>query len=402
VDKIVTKNFNEADAYRLTRYEKLGGYVALRKALKMKPAEITQLVKDSGLRGRGGAGFPAGVKWGFIPKDSGKPVYLCVNADEGEPGTFKDHEILWKDPHIMLEGSIIASYALGVRTCYIYVRGEFGKEIKRLEEAIDEARKKNYIGENVLGSDYGLDIFVHRGAGAYICGEETALLNSLEGKRGLPRIKPPFPAIKGLFDSPTIVNNVETLANVPAIIENGAKWFRQWGTEKAPGMRLFAVSGHVKKPGVYELPMDISLMALVTEHAGGLFDGRRLKAVIPGGASASVLRADECDVRMDFESLAARGTMGGSGGVIVMDDTTCMVKVLRILMDFFSHESCGQCTPCREGTNWIGKIVRNLEKGEGSEKDLDLLFDICTKMMLKTPREETDKTKSIPTSIFAI
>lgn len=384
MEKIVSRNFLVPDAFKISVYEERGGYEGLKKAIKMKSSEVVDLVKESGLKGRGGAGFGTGMKWGFIPKDTGKPTYLCVNADEGEPGTFKDREVLLRDPHLLVEGIVIAAYAINCKTAYVYMRGEFEKESSRLQHAIDEARSKHYVGKNILGSGHDLEIYIHMGAGAYICGEETALLESLEGKRGLPRLKPPFPAVEGLFRCPTIINNVETLANLPAIISHGAKWFRKWGTEKTPGMRLFAVSGHVQKPGVYELPINISLMELITQHAGGLRPGRRLKAVIPGGASSSVLRADECEVTMDFESLAAKGTMAGSGAVIVMDDTTCMVKALRILSSFFAHESCGQCTPCREGSQWLSNIVTRLERGEGTRKDLDLLFDITDNMKGKT------------------
>ncbi len=384
MEKILSRNFGNGEAYFLASYESGGGYTGLRQALKMKPNDLTELVKESGLRGRGGAGFPTGMKWAFIPKNTLKPVYLCVNADEGEPGTFKDREILRWDPHLLVEGIIIAAYALGCKTSYVYIRGEFVSEGERLDYAINEAQKAGYLGKNILGSGFNLDLFIHKGAGAYICGEETALLESLEGKRGYPRLKPPFPAVEGLFRCPTIVNNVETLANLPSIITHGPKWFRQWGTEKAPGMRLYAVSGHVQRPGVYELSLNISLMKLITEHAGGLRSGRRLKAVIPGGASSSVLRADECEVAMDFEALAAKGTMAGSGAVIVMDDTTCMVKVLRVLSSFFAHESCGQCTPCREGSAWLSKIIERLERGEGTQADLDLLFDITDNMKGKT------------------
>jgi NADH-quinone oxidoreductase subunit F len=285
---------------------------------------------------------------------------------------------------MLLEGTAIACYALGVHTAYIYLRGEFMNEGKILLKAIKEAKKSNYLGKKVLGSEFDVDVVIHMGAGAYICGEETALIESLEGKKGQPRIKPPFPAVEGLFKSPTIVNNVETLANLPQIILHEPKWFRKWGTEKAPGLRLFAVSGHVQKPGVYELPLNIPLLELITEHAGGLYPGRRLKAVIPGGASAAVLRAEECDVTMDFEALAARGTMAGSGAVIVMDDSTCMVKVLQVLSSFFAHESCGQCTPCREGSTWVSKIIDQLAEGKGNEKDFDLLYDICDNMKGKT------------------
>ncbi len=384
MERIVSKNFDKPDSHRLKNYLEAGGYRGLAKSFKMKREEIVQVVKDSGLRGRGGAGFPCGMKWSFVPKDGGKPVYLCVNADEGEPGTFKDREILRQDPHLLLEGTVIAGYALGVHQAYIYVRGEFHDEGRRLDEAVSEAYAADLLGENIQGSGYNLDVTVHMGAGAYICGEETALLESLEGKRGLPRLKPPFPAVEGLFRCPTVVHNVETLANLPDILLKGASWFRQWGTEKSPGLRLFCVSGHVQKPGVYELPLDVELMDLITRHAGGLFPGRRLKAVIPGGVSTPVLRAEECDVAMDFETLAARGTMAGSGGVIVMDDTTCMVRALRVVSAFFAHESCGQCTPCREGSDWLFKVVRSIEEGKGTKADLDLLFRITDRMKGKT------------------
>ncbi|MFH1017309.1 MAG: NADH-quinone oxidoreductase subunit NuoF [Pseudomonadota bacterium] len=384
MERIVSKNFGKADSHRLKNYLEGGGFRGLAKALRLKPDEITRIVKDSGLRGRGGAGFPCGAKWGFVPKNTGKPVYLCVNADEGEPGTFKDREILKQDPHLLIEGIAIAGYALGVRQAYVYVRGEFHEEGRRLGDAVDEAYANNLLGENIQGSAYSLDVTIHMGAGAYICGEETALLESLEGKRGLPRLKPPFPAVEGLFRCPTVINNVETLANLPDLILKGAEWFRQWGTEKSPGMRLFCVSGQVQKPGVYELPLNVPLMELITKHAGGPFPGRRLKAVIPGGVSTPILRAEECDVTMDFEALASRGTMAGSGGVIVMDDTTCMVRALRVVSAFFAHESCGQCTPCREGSDWLYKIVRRIEEGKGTEADLKLLFAVTGNMKGKT------------------
>ncbi|MFH1262354.1 MAG: NADH-quinone oxidoreductase subunit NuoF [Pseudomonadota bacterium] len=384
MEKIVSRRFGHPEMRLLENFEKDGGYSGLREALRMDSAEVVRVVKESGLRGRGGAGFPTGQKWSFIPKQSGKTVYLCVNADEGEPGTFKDREILRWDPHLLIEGTAIAAYAIGCKTAYVYVRGEFVQEGQILEEAIEEARRNRILGRGILGSDFSLDIYVHRGAGAYICGEETSLLNSIEGKRGYPRIKPPFPAVEGLFGCPTIINNVETLANLPAILKHGAARYRKIGTEKSPGTRLFSVSGQIQRPGVYELPMDILLMELITEHAGGLRPGRRLKAVIPGGVSCPVLRADECDVTMDFEALAARGTMAGSGGVIVLDDSACIVKMLRVICDFYAHESCGQCTPCREGTEWIAKIVRKLETGEGSRNDLDLLLDITDNMKGKT------------------
>lgn len=383
MEKIVSKNFGNEKAKTFAGYEATGGYSALREALKKKPEELVELVKASGLRGRGGAGFATGLKWTFVPKDSPKPIYLLVNADEGEPGTFKDREIISWDPHLLIEGIVISSYALKCKTSYIYIRGEYKVESDILQKALDEAYAKNKVGKNICGTGVDIDVFIHRGAGAYICGEETALINSLEGKRGYPRLKPPFPAIEGFFACPTIVNNVETLANIPDIVSKGPQWFRQWGSEKCPGQRLFAVSGHVQKPGVYEAPIDILLPDLI-EMAGGLFPGRKLKAVIPGGASSAVLRADECNVKMDFDSLAAAGSMGGSGAVIVMDDTTDMVEILKVLSDFFAHESCGQCTPCREGSRWLNQIVRKVDQGKGKESDLGLLFDITDNMKGKT------------------
>ena len=383
MEKFLSKNFFNPEAAKLSFYEKNEGYSMLKKALTMKPQEITDVVKASGLRGRGGAGFATGVKWGFVPKDTKKPVYLCINCDESEPGTFKDREIVTWDPHMLIEGIAIAAFALNSHHSYIYFRGEYTHESKIFEKALHEAYAAGYLGKNICGSGFDLELVIHLGAGAYICGEETALIESLEGKRGYPRLKPPFPAIEGLFQSPTIVNNVETLINLPPILKNGSAWFRKFGTEKAPGTRLFAVSGHVQKPGTYECEININLLQLI-EIAGGLFPGRKLKAVVPGGASAAVLKADECDVAMDFESLAQKGTMAGSGAVVVMDDTTDMVAALRTLTDFFAHESCGQCTPCREGSGWIGKMIRRIEAGEAHSKDLAMLMDICDNMKGKT------------------
>jgi NADH-quinone oxidoreductase subunit F len=374
--KIVSRHFGMPEMALLSNYEKDGGYSPLDQARRMNPSGLIDLVEASGLRGRGGAGFPTGKKWSFVPKNSAKPVYLCVNADEGEPGTFKDREILRWDPHLLIEGSLIAAHAIGSASVYIYVRGEFVAEMEILRQAIGEASRAGHLRE--------VTVTVHSGAGAYICGEETSLINSLEGKRGYPRLKPPFPALEGLFGSPTIVNNVETLANLPGIVRNGAAWYRSFGTEKSPGTRLFCVSGQVRRPGVYELPMNVSLQELISEHAGGLRPGRRLKAVIPGGVSCPVLRAEECDVTMDFESLASRGSAAGSGGVIVMDDSTCMVKMLRVITEFYAHESCGQCTPCREGVPWLAKIVRGIDEGRGTSDDLDLLTHITGNMKGRT------------------
>jgi NADH-quinone oxidoreductase subunit F len=381
-EPILTKNFGKRDSHRLATYEGGGGYVALQKALAVAPEALVEEVKASGLRGRGGAGFPTGMKWGFLPKGTEKPIYLCVNADESEPGTFKDREIMERDPHMMIEGTIIASHAIRCRHAYVYIRGEFAFAHRRLREALDEAYRAGYVGKNILGSGIDLEITIHVGAGAYICGEETALLESIEGKKGQPRLKPPFPALVGLFGCPTIVNNVETLASVPWIIERGAKAYRAIGTEKSPGTKLFSVSGHVERPGNYEVALGTPMMDLIEKHAGGVRGGRRLKAVIPGGSSTPVLNADECArVTLDYESLQAAGTFLGSGGVIVMDEETCMVWALSIIEDFYAHESCGQCTPCREGTGWVARVLRNLEAGHGKASDLDLLASCARNMM---------------------
>lgn len=350
----------------------------------MRPDEVTAAVLASNLRGLGGAGFPTGKKWQFLPKDNKKPVYLVINADEGEPGTFKDRYILERDPHQLIEGIIISAFAIGSHKSYIYIRGEYVEPCRRLQAAVDEAYAKNYLGKNIFGNSYALDLVVHRGAGAYICGEETALLESLEGKRGLPRLKPPFPAIVGLFGCPTIINNVETMACVPHILKNGAEWFAKLGSAGNGGTHLFSISGHVKKPGVYELPMGTPLREMIYTHAGGIRDGHTLKAVIPGGISAKILTANEIDVKMDYDSLRAIGTMLGSAGVIVMDETTSMVKALLVACKFFAHESCGQCSPCREGTGWAYKIVQRVYNGEGSLKDLETLLTIARNMEGRT------------------
>jgi NADH-quinone oxidoreductase subunit F len=370
---------------QLDVYLQHGGYAAVRKALTSHtPEELVEMVKASNLRGRGGAGFPTGIKWSFLPKQSTKPVYLCVNADESEPGTFKDREIIECDPHQLLEGIVISAFAIRSHTAYIYIRGEFAHGARVLEEAIAEARRAGFVGKNVLGTGFDLDVWVHRGAGAYICGEETGLIASLEGMRAYPRIKPPFPATHGLFGSPTIVNNVETIACVPHIVLRGADWFRGIGPEKSPGPKLYCVSGHVVRPGVYELPMGTPLREIVYTHAGGIPDGRKLKAVIPGGASMPVFTPDEIDVAMDMDSVQKAGSFLGSAGVIVMDDTVCMVWALLTLERFFHHESCGQCTPCREGTGWLEKVLTGLEDGAASPRDVDLLLDVAGNMMGNT------------------
>jgi NADH-quinone oxidoreductase subunit F len=383
--KICTQHIGKKNCHTLAFYKKQGGYKQAASALKKwDPDDLIEEVKASNLRGRGGAGFPTGVKWAFVPKDSKKPKYLVVNADESEPGTFKDRLIMEKNPHILLEGIIICCKAVAIEHAYIYIRGEFVFATERLQQAIDEAYKAGILGNNCLRSGIKIDVTIHRGAGAYICGEETGMLTSLEGYRGEPKLKPPFPAVEGVFGCPTVVNNVETLANLPFILEVGAKAYRSIGPEKSPGPKLFCVSGHVEKPGTFELPMGIPLRTLIDKHAGGVWKGRKLKAVIPGGTSAHVLTAAECDVAMDIESLAAAGTMLGSAGIIVMDDSTCMVDALLNVMRFYHHESCGQCTPCREGTGWLEKIVQRIAHGEGRMEDLDLVHDVCDRMLGKT------------------
>jgi len=396
--KIVTKNFGNEAVKNLDAYERVGGYRALKKALQIEPAKLIEEVKKSALRGRGGAGFSAGVKWGFVPKDA-KTVYLVVNADEGEPGTFKDRWLMYWDPHLLIEGSLIAARAIRAGHIFIYIRGELVKEHDILQRAIEQAYARGYLGKSVMGTGWSCDMVLHRGAGAYICGEETSLLNSLEGRRGWPRLKPPFPAIKGLFGQPTIVNNVETLMNVPYIVENGGEAFLALGCKNNGGTRILCVSGHVERPGVYELPMGVPLNQVIERECGGVLGGRRLKGVIPGGTSMPVLLADECDVPMDFDSLMtwpkirpvearpgapfelAPGkplrTMGGSGGVVVMDETTDIVAVCARIMRFYAHESCGQCTPCREGTGWMARVCTRLAEGHGRSGDLDLLQSIA-------------------------
>ncbi len=378
MEKILLKNIDKPDSHRLENYLKNGGYAGIKAALKLKPDSIIQIMKDSGLRGRGGAGFSTGLKWSFIPKDPTLPKYLACNADESEPGTFKDRVIIEKDPHLLLEGIMIACYAINAAVGYIYIRGEYEFGAKRLEKAIAEAYAKGYLGQNIFDSDFSLDLYVHRGAGAYICGEETALLESIEGFRAQPRIRPPFPAVAGLYQSPTVINNVETLACMPSILDRGPEWFAAIGPQKSPGPKLFAVSGHVKNPGVYELPMGLTIRELIFDHCGGMHADKPIKAVIPGGASAPMLSARDLDTALDFESLAAKGTMLGSAGVVVMDESTCMVKTAYVINRFFSHESCGKCTPCRDGTPWMTQILKRIEDGQGREGDVELLESLCT------------------------
>jgi len=375
-EPVLTKNVGNPEALTVKGYRKAGGYEGLTKALTMEPAAIVDEVKKSGLRGRGGAGFPAGMKWGFIGK--AKPRYLVCNADESEPGTFKDRLLMEYDPHQLIEGCAICCYAVEANTCYIYIRGEYTKAAAILERAIQEAYEAGILGDSVQGSGFKLDMVVHRGAGAYICGEETGMLESLEGKRGQPRVKPPFPAVVGAFGAPTVINNVETLCNVPHILTRGADWFKGIGTdERNTGPKLYAISGHVERPGTYEHPIGVTFRQLL-ESAGGMYKGGTLKAFIPGGASAPILPADMIDLKMDFDSVAKAGSMLGSAAVIVMDDTTCLVRSVARLAKFFNHESCGQCTPCREGTNWLELLLKRLEHGEGQESDGKLLLNVCS------------------------
>jgi NADH-quinone oxidoreductase subunit F len=385
MEKILTQHIGTADLWTLEMYRAHGGYRVLEHVLKAcQPDELITMIRDAGLRGRGGAGFPSGVKWGFLPKDD-RPRYLICNGDESEPGTFKDRVLLEDNPHLVLEGLIISCYAVRVRLAFIYLRGEFFLGARRVQAAIDEAYAAGYLGKNILGTDMQLDVLLHRGAGAYICGEETGLIESLEGKRAYPRIKPPFPANVGAFGMPTVVNNVETLANVPYIVERGAEWFNSIGPERNRGTRLFCVSGQVQKPGVYELPLGGPLRDIIFEHAGGLHAGRTLKAVIPGGASAPILTAAEAmQVNSDFDALQRAGSMGGSGGLMVLDDTVCIVQSTFIIAEFFHDESCGQCSPCREGTGWMEKILHRIEHGEGRPGDVDLLLHMGTNIFGRT------------------
>lgn len=382
--KLLTEHYDKPEFQGLGGYERHGGYVTLAKAFKMDPNAIIEEVKASGLRGRGGAGFPTGMKWSFLPKN-GEPRYLLCNADEGEPGTFKDRLMMERAPHQLIEGMIISAYAIGSKKSYIYIRGEYTDSLRIVKNAIDEAYKAGYLGKNIKGSGFDHDMDVYSGAGAYICGEETGMISSLEGLKGQPKLKPPFPALMGYLRKPTIVNNVETLAAVKYIVRDGAAAYRKNGTEKSPGTKLFSVSGNVVKPGTYEVPLAMPLRTLINDVCGGLKPGRKLKAVIPGGSSAPVLTAEEANkVNMDYESLATAGSMLGSGAVIVMDDSNSMVDMLGVIMHFYHHESCGQCTPCREGTGWLNKIVHRIVDGHGESKDIDLIKKVSEQMMGKT------------------
>ncbi len=380
---VLFKHLIDPDVRELDHYIGLGGYEGLKKALKMQPAEVVEEVKKSNLRGRGGAGFPTGLKWSFMPKDDRQKYFVC-NADEGEPGTFKDRYIMSENPHQLIEGMVIGGFAMGATVGYVYIRGEFKFIADQLQRAVDEAYKAGYLGNDILGSGFNFDLYLHMGAGAYICGEETGLIQSLEGHTGKPRLKPPFPAQVGVFGKPTTVNNVETIACVPDIIRKGANWFLTIGPERNNGTKIYGVSGHVNNPGVFELPMGTSLREIIFEHAGGILDGKKVKAIIPGGSSAPVLGPEHLDIPMDFDSLKEAGSMLGSGAIIVMHEDTCIVEAFARLAAFYAHESCGQCTPCREGTPWMAKIIRNIENGDGRDGDIELLYDICEKIIGRT------------------
>ncbi|ROO90301.1 NADH dehydrogenase subunit F [Actinocorallia herbida] len=377
---VLTKHWDQADSFTRAGYEREGGYSSLRTALGMEPSAIVQAVKDSGLRGRGGAGFPTGMKWGFLAQGTGKPTYLVVNADESEPGTCKDIPLMLANPHVLVEGVIISSFAIGAHQAFIYVRGEVLHVIRRLQQAVAEAYEAGYLGKDILGSGYDLDLVVHAGAGAYICGEETALLDSLEGFRGQPRLKPPFPAVAGLYGGPTVVNNVESIASVPSIVGKGADWFGSMGTEKSKGFGIFSLSGHVTRPGQYEAPLGITLRELL-EMAGGIREGHELKFWTPGGSSTPIFTAEHLDVPLDFESVGAAGSMLGTRALQIFDETTCVVRAVSRWTDFYAHESCGKCTPCREGTYWLKQMLKRLDAGQGTEEDLSTMNDIADNIL---------------------
>jgi NADH-quinone oxidoreductase subunit F len=373
---VLTAHWDDPKSFEIESYIKHGGYVALKNSLKMTPDEVIGIVKDSGLRGRGGAGFPTGMKWSFVPQNDGKPHYLVVNADESEPGACKDIPLMLANPHSLVEGIAIASYAIRANHAFIYIRGEVPHVIRRVMNAVEQAYAEGLLGKNIQGSGFNLEVVVHAGAGAYICGEETALLDSLEGRRGQPRLKPPFPAVAGLYASPTVVNNAETLASVPSIILNGADWFKSMGTEKSPGFKLFAVSGHVNRPGIFEAALGTTMSELL-DYAGGMRKGSKLKFWIPGGSSVPMLTPDHIDIPMTYEDLAAAGTMLGTGTPMMFDHTTSVVKAVTRWLEFYKHESCGKCTPCREGTYWITGVLEKFEHGKGKEEELEVINDVC-------------------------
>ncbi|MGZ8635993.1 MAG: NADH-quinone oxidoreductase subunit NuoF [Actinomycetota bacterium] len=383
VTKVITANWGDPDVVPFEGYSDRGGYEGLRAALGMTPAEVIDTMKASGLRGRGGAGFPTGVKWSFVPQDTGKPTYVVSNFDESEPGTFNNRELVEREPHQFLEGVAIAAYAIGSHEAYVYCRGEFLHPGRVLHRAIAEAYGNGVFGDSVLGSGWELNVILHRGAGAYICGEETALLSSLEGYRGQPRLRPPFPAVEGLYGCPTLINNVETLCSVPHVLRNGPEWFSRIGPEKSPGTKIFSVSGKVERPGNYEVPMGTPLRTLLEDHAGGVLGGKRLKAWTPGGSSTPMLTDEHLDVALDFEAVAAAGSLLGTGAVIVMDESDCIVEAVRRLVAFYAHESCGKCTPCREGTWWVSRVLERIEAGYGRPEDLPLLDDLGQSILFR-------------------
>jgi NADH-quinone oxidoreductase subunit F len=369
---------DDRDLHKIDHVLAQGGYQALRKALEMKPEEVIEEIKKSNLRGRGGACFPTGLKWSFMPKNTEKPKYLIVNGDESEPGTFKDRQIFERNPHLLIEGTLIACYAMGITTAYIYVRGEYGKWIHMLQSAVEDAYKNGFIGEKILGSEYSTQVYIHRGAGAYVCGEESSLMNSIEGGRGYPRVKPPFPAQVGLWGCPTTINNVETISNIPIILNLGWESYSRIGAIKHPGPLLVGVSGHVNNPGVFEMPTGEPLLEIIYKWAGGVPGNKGIKAVIPGGSSTMILRGDQLEgIRMDAESLKAAGSSVGTAGIIVMDSDTDLIQVITRITQFYYHESCGQCTPCREGTDWMFKILKRFERCEAKREDIDLLMDVA-------------------------
>jgi NADH-quinone oxidoreductase subunit F len=377
---VLSAHWDEADSFTIAAYKRNGGYTAIAKALEMQPDEVIQLVKDSGLRGRGGAGFPTGNKWGFIPQGDNKEHYLVVNADESEPGTCKDTPLLMANPHVLIEGVIIGSYAIRANHAFIYIRGEVTHVVRRVQQAIEDAYAAGLLGKNILGKGFDLELVLHVGAGAYICGEETALLDSLEGFRGQPRLRPPFPAIAGLYAKPTVVNNVESIASVPAIISNGVSWFSTMGTEKSKGFTLYSLSGHVTNPGQFEAPLGITLRELL-ELSGGVRKGHKLKFWTPGGSSTPIFTDQHLDVPLDYEGVAAAGSMLGTKALQIFDETTCIVRAVLRWTEFYKHESCGKCTPCREGTWWLVQVLKDLEAGRGTEADLDKLLDLCDNIM---------------------
>ena len=377
---VLSANWDEADSFTITGYKRNGGYTAVAKALAMPADEVIQLVKDSGLRGRGGAGFPTGNKWGFIPQGDNKEHYFVVNADESEPGTCKDTPLMMANPHVLIEGIIIGSYAIRANYAFIYIRGEVAHVVRRVQQAIEDAYAAGLLGKNILGKGFDLELVLHVGAGAYICGEETALLDSLEGFRGQPRLRPPFPAIAGLYAKPTVVNNVESVASVPAIINNGVTWFTAMGTEKSKGFTLYSLSGHVNNPGQFEAPLGITLRQLL-DIAGGVRNGHKLKFWTPGGSSTPIFTDAHLDVPLDYEGVAAAGSMLGTKALQIFDETTCIVRAVLRWTEFYKHESCGKCTPCREGTWWLVQVLKDLEAGKGSEADLDKLLDLCDNIM---------------------